>query len=448
MPDIQRDTVTHLYVKNRGATDGAVEMYYYDVYAMWSGPGSLTLETNVAAAGEYEIALCCSVLVDEVSVDLDIGGRKLNAAAGRTWPLFDNAGDRTYNFERVPLAETVDLPGGPLTITVGTSDALPEKGFNVVSIELTPLAAKDAIAATEKEGCAFKSNTDWFVEAGYGLMFHWTDGAAPRHGELKPYADAARDFDVAAWADAVEDTGAGYVFLTANHGTPHFPAALEYWESVHPGRTTQRDLIAEMADALEPRGIRMMLYLNCPTFGSLGERELDDYFDVNRRMFEEVGTRYGEAVAGYWLDSWYQPYIKYGHFPIERMFEATKAGNPDRLVAFNHWMFPVSTMAQDYWAGEVYQSLVPPPRSRCFEAGAGRGLQYHLLLAMDCQWGHSKPDTEMAPPIWTGDEMAEYIRACIDGQGVVTVNMGIFQDGTLGEKSLEVMRRVRKTIRG
>jgi hypothetical protein len=32
-------------------------------------------------------------------------------------------------------------------------------------------------------------------------------------------------------------------------------------------------------------------------------------------------------------------------------------------------------------------------------------------------------------------------------KGAVTVNMGIYQDGTVGKKALEVMKAVRKQIR-
>jgi hypothetical protein len=32
--------------------------------------------------------------------------------------------------------------------------------------------------------------------------------------------------------------------------------------------------------------------------------------------------------------------------------------------------------------------------------------------------------------------------------GAVTINMGIFQDGTVGGKALDVMKEVRKIVRG
>ena len=43
---IYPDTTTHLYTKARARTDGAVTMYYYEVYAQWSGAGSLSWDLH------------------------------------------------------------------------------------------------------------------------------------------------------------------------------------------------------------------------------------------------------------------------------------------------------------------------------------------------------------------------------------------------------------------
>jgi len=449
-PDIFPDTVTHLYTQNRFAIDGAVEVYYYEVYAMWTVAGSLTLKTNGQAAGKYELALCCSVLVDSVDVRVEIAGRAATATIGRTWGVWIDPGKLDYNFERVPLSVSLDLPEGPAEVKVSVTGELPAKAFNLVSLELTPVAAKKAIAAEEKKHLAYKADPDWFVQAGYGLMFHWTDGSPMPDGQKKPYARGVADFDVEKWAQMVEDTGARYAFITANHGTAHFPAPLKFWEQTHPGLTTKRDLIADMIEALGRRNIRMACYLNCPTFSNLRKkgprpaRTLEDYFEVNRRMFEEVGSRYGDGVAAYWLDSWYQPFIWYGRFPIQALYPATKTGYKDRMVAFNHWVFPVPTLCQDYWAAEMYKLLPATIETRCFQAGAAKGLQYHALLALD-DWGTSVPPK---PAVWSGEVLAEYIGRAMSAQGVVTVNIGIYQDGTISPEATEVMRTVRRTIRG
>ena len=453
--NIRGDVVTHLYAKNRTHIDGAVEMYYYDVYAMWSGPGTLQMAAHVLAAGGFELALCCSVLAEAVDVRVEVGGRELAAAIGPTWGVWVDEDKPDYNFERVSLDGVLDLPEGPVTVTVRVTgpDGLPAKAFNLASIELTPVAAKAAIAAEQDKYMAYRASGDWFVQAGYGLMFHWGPGRTLASGQTRPWDQGCRDFDVEQWADMVEDTGARYAFVTANHGDPYFPGPLEFWESVHPGWTAPRDLIADMAEALEKRDLRLCLYLNCPTFGSLGKRADDEagkaeYLDLVCRMFDEVGERYGSHVGGYWLDSWYQPYIKWGHFPIEQVFEHTKAGYKDRVIAFNHWVFPVPTLCQEYWASEMYQSIARPAEGRCFRAGAAKGLQYQALYSPDSHWGQPEvvDGQIVTEPLWTAEVFGEYLKTCLANEGVVTINLACFLDGTIAPKTADWMRRLRKRV--
>ena len=216
--------------------------------------GALTMPAQVQAVGQYEPALGCSAVVDVLDVAVRVAGQEVRAKVGRTCGVWREAKRLDYNFERLALPGTIRLPEGPVDVAIAVEGPLPEKSFNVSSLELTPLSAKKTIAAVEAEGLTCRTSADWFVQAGYGLMFHGTEGRTSMDGATKPYEQAVNDFDVTRWADMVEDTGAACAFLTANHGLPHFPAPLKFWESVNPGSTTKRDLIAEMAGPLERRG--------------------------------------------------------------------------------------------------------------------------------------------------------------------------------------------------
>src|SRR5207253_3158726 len=109
-----------------------------------------------------------------------------------------------------------------------------------------------------------RASTDWFVKAGYGAMFHWTDFSQPRYGTKKSYPEAVNAFDVNKFASLIDHIGAAYVLLTLNHAHPHCAAPIASWEAIHPGWTTRRDLIGEIAGALEKRGIGFLLYINSP----------------------------------------------------------------------------------------------------------------------------------------------------------------------------------------
>jgi len=141
----------------------------------------------------------------------------------------------------------------------------------------------------------------------------------------------------------VRATGAGYVIFTVNHADPHCPAPIRSWEKYHSGWTTKRDLIGEIADALQARGIRLMLYFASHVLGKMGETDSGTYLRAHQEILTEFGKRYGRKISGYWFDGWYQSLELYPDIDPRELWSAVKAGNPDRVVAYNSWIYPVET---------------------------------------------------------------------------------------------------------
>jgi hypothetical protein len=73
----------------------------------------------------------------------------------------------------------------------------------------------------------------------------------------------------------------------------------------------------------------------------------EQFTEIHKNVLSEIGSRYGEKLAGYWFDSWYQSLAAYPDVPIEAAYRYCKVGNPCRITAFNFWIFPVLTP----WAG-------------------------------------------------------------------------------------------------
>lgn len=286
-------------------------------------------------------------------------------------------------------------------------------------------------------------------------MFHWTDLTQPRDGVKKPYPEAVNTFDVTAFAKLIGEIGAAYVIFTLNHAHPHCPAPIQSWEAIHQGSTTRRDLIGEIADALEERGIRLLLYINSPVLtmlgqiGSTGLYELtcseEQFTGIHKNVLSEIGSRYRTKLAGYWFDSWYQSLAAYPDVPIEAIYQYCKVGNPGRITAFNFWIFPVLTSWQDYWAGEL-NSLQSPFGSRYIERGAGTGFQAHGMLSMLPSWVHSDPGP-IPQPQFTSEDLIAHVKANMEHQAVTTINIGIYQDGSIEQSSLDMMYRLRRAIR-
>jgi alpha-L-fucosidase len=360
-----------------------------------------------------------------------------------------------FNFDRKRLDRKLHLTRGinPVTLRVSGTDT--EEVVRFRCLEVLPASAIAEMTAAEERARAYRASTDWFVKAGYGVMFHWTDFTQPRDGVKKPYPEAVNAFDVDAFAKLISETGAAYVIFTLNHAHPHCPAPIQSWEAIHPGSTTRRDLMGDIADALEKRAIRFLLYINSPVLTSLGHigatglYELtcseEQFTEIHKNVLGEIGSRYRGKLAGYWFDSWYQSLAAYPDVPIEAIYRYCKIGNPGRIAAFNFWIFPVLTPWQDYWAGEL-NSLQNPFDSRYIQKGAGTGFQSHALVSMLQAWVHS--DTgPIPPPQFITEDLIAHVKANMAHQAVTTINIGIYQDGAIEESSLNMMRQLRQAIR-
>ncbi len=99
-----------------------------------------------------------------------------------------------------------------------------------------------------------RANTDWLARCRYGIGVHWTAQTVPRTGAPKPFQKAVADFNLDGFMAAVERAGADYVLFTAAHALQMLPAPNAVLDRILPGRTCERDLIAEMTDALAASG--------------------------------------------------------------------------------------------------------------------------------------------------------------------------------------------------
>lgn len=439
------------------------------------GSGEVIWNVTVPVAGRYHIASCYSSTRPGAQIEIVSGSASIQHSTIVTQGFFlpypggaaknPGAPDKDsfwterqfYSFERVSLGE-LQLSCGVNVVRLRVTGSGGSELFRLRSLELTPVEEAKAVAISSEKARRRRANTDWFVKAAYGVWFHFLDLTTPRRGPRKPYSQAVDDLDVEALASLVEETGAGYTILTTNHGHPTCPAPINSWEKLHLGWTTRRDLIADFAGALNRRGIRLMLYMNCPGLGDLAQGTAgaidqprfseERYAEILVAVFTEFGLRYGNRVAGYWLDSWFQTDESYPNLPFEELNRAIKAGYPDRMVAYNYWAFPIETEWQDYWAGELTDLPLRRFGSRYIQRGAGKGLQAHSAIRLDDPWFHITPNTDIQAPRYTAGQLTEYIRVCMEDQAPVTFGVGIYQDGTISEASRQVLRQVRKAIRG
>jgi hypothetical protein len=129
-------------------------------------------------------------------------------------------------------------------------------------------------------------------------MFHYTSQSVSPDGSRLPYNEAIDKFDVDKFTKMVSETGAGYVIFTIGHSQAYCPAPIASWEKYHPGMTTKRDLIEEMANALNKKGIRLICYMPTHIVAKYRKVSGTEFMKIHTEILQEMGKRYKEKIAG------------------------------------------------------------------------------------------------------------------------------------------------------
>jgi len=413
-----------------------------------------TWTLEVPEEGDYSVAMIIkdesrTGLVarnpDECEIELAAGEAKVTHAVKRL-PYWD----------RQTFAGVLHLPAGHSALTLRALRMPPAARLSLFSLELALPGVKSDLEQSAKD---LRASTDWMVQAKYGVMFHWTARSQPRTGPAKPYAEAVRDFNLPAFVKMVEQTGAGFVVFTTSWADYYFPGPIKAIDEILPGRTAERDLVGELADALGRRGIKLLLYYHpghddTPWWSRTGfEKEgKTEFFKKWCHIISAIGEHYGTKLAGWWFDDGIATYYPYSA-PWEKMTRAAKAGNPHRIIGYNAWILPKATDFQDFACGEsdftsfIGKDFLPRGGTGRFTGGPQEGLQAMLTTQMEVgNWCHFMPDSEIPPPKFTGEELISHMRACLARRIVSLINLELYQDGTAGAASVEMLEAVHQAL--
>lgn len=356
-------------------------------------------------------------------------------------------------WQRITLPGTLAIPAGESSINLRLISNETSQGFDaqVHALELVRPAVR---AALHDKALAMRADSAWFQQARYGIMVHWTKQSMPKSGEPKPYDQAVADFDVETFADQMKQAGAGFVVVTTSHAFQYFPAPLASLDKILPGRTSKRDLVADLAAALGKRGIRLMLYyhLGASDDGEwlkacgFWETDTSRLFNNWQAVISEAGRRYKDKLAGWWFDDGSTNYY-YRSAPWEKLARAAKAGNPRRLVAFNPWELNSPTEFQDYFTGEGfadprgYNELLVRGGNGRYPSGTHQGLQASACLVTEGDWVHNRKDSPIGNPHWNPDQLAAMLKGFAEYRSVPIFNLEIYQDGTVSSQTVDLFKQ-------
>lgn len=402
----------------------------------------LTWHVKVARPGNYEISSLLESSGNNCQVALSVDSQK----------LLEDCGPQAWN--RVRFGE-IQLAAGSHTIRVSSVGTSPISKF--YSLEFERQQVRDQLA---KLGNMERVSTSWMIAAKYGLMFHWTSQSMPRQGPPLSYCDAVRKFDVEKFAGMVARTGAGFVVFTTSHAGFYFPGPNSVIDSILPGRTCSRDLIGELADALNRRHIRLELYFHpghddAPWWQRTHFDDKPAYFRQWRAIISLIGKRYGTRLAGWWFDD-----AAFTYYPFnpdwEKMTAAARAGNPKRVIAYNSWILPKLNDFYDVFAGENafweprYEDLsyLPVGGSGRYIGGPQKGLQAEITVLINGDWGHFKKDQPVDQPRLAVDQLISKMKDALSREAVPLLDVEVYQDGTASPETLRELEAMRKSLLG
>lgn len=259
------------------------------------------------------------------------------------------------------------------------------------------------------------------------------------------------------FCDEIAATGAGWLIFPFCHAGALYCSPNAYLEGIVPGRCSRRDLFREIAENLTQRGIRMVAYL--PT--SPCSEEIEEGFGWNQSptdksefqkryagVVREWSERMGSLISAWWFDGAYSgPRTKFTwgceRFEGSGWGEAVRAGNPDSVYCLNPGANTFQYVSEDegFLAGEANDLRVRPGRPLIGDK------QWHALTWIDCFWYHDKQGAKIDAPRFFDIELHDYVYTCHRNGGAVTLNIGIYQDGSLAEQSVAQVTRIAKWMK-
>jgi alpha-L-fucosidase len=302
----------------------------------------------------------------------------------------------------------------------------------------------------------------WMPAARWGVMTHYladwrvrTDGVPLN---VMNWNNLVDHFDVETLAEQIKSTGAGYHILTIGQNSGYYDCPNATYDRItgfQPSRCSRRDLILDMARALQKRGIRLIVYLPAGAPGGTNALHAFEYHrgpNRNREfqlkweaVIREWSTRWGTNVAGWWFDGCYWPNAMYRSAEppnFQSFAAAARAGNPDSVIAFNPGVVDRSlsvTPYEDYTAGEINE-LDRAMIRRTQPPGYIDGAKVQFLSFLGERWGGGAPR-------FTTEQAVAHSEKIVGLDGLITWDTPVQRDGTIAPQFVEQLKAIGKAVK-
>ncbi|MDK9684825.1 hypothetical protein [Pseudoalteromonas shioyasakiensis] len=440
------DNITYLMASSAQRPDTTSVQSFGNPKHAWlqSFDSSEYLQWNVevAAPANYRVTMLLRTFSAAQSFKLEVvGGSAINFTINKAGWQREHIG-------------VINVPAGQhtlkLTRTTNNGD------IHLKSLELIEDAKYSAYQARVNN---FKSDATSFSNYKYGLMFQYGGWGFPQSGQAKTLDKQAADFNVSNFVNMVKSTGAEYVIWSATWWTYEINAPISELDALlgHSNRTSSRDLIGDIANALDAEGIGFYLYYhtgqdshlgynstdwwvlnNWPSsFLSSGTGDRDTFFNNWKVVIKAMGERYGKKLDGWFFDDG----LVYYPAPFEALGAAAKAGNPERLISYNPWIVAHYTDFEDLSFGEDCKvEGAPMGGTGLYTSTGDKGVYGHCMPRMENDWGIRGANQTIGNPNFTAKSAYNMVSERAERKVPTSFNLMMYEDGSVSQKSLDVLK--------
>lgn len=302
-------------------------------------------------------------------------------------------------------------------------------------------------------------NTDWFKDAGVGLMVHFLKDNYVKEGASQEWNDIVNNFDVELFAQDCAGAGVGFVLFTLGQNDGYYCSPNAAYDSVvgiEPGiLCSKRDLPADLFDALDKKGIRLMLYLpgNPPIMNSLVTDKFQYTYGVDsptsqytqarwEAVIREWSIRYGKKLYGWWFDGMYRGGIIETRSDMNLKHNisthtlAAKAGNFNSIVSYNYGIDKIQSNSpyDDYSAGEESR-IIQLPENRWVDDG----VQWFHLTYLGDWWGAEGSR-------FSTNDLVSWAKKVFERSGVLCFDIHANKTGKINDDHLKQLKAVCETF--
>ena len=330
----------------------------------------------------------------------------------------------------------------------------------------------------------------WFADARYGLFMHYGLYSVLGRGEWVMFREAipvaeyetlvrqftAERFDADFITDLALESEMRYITVTSRHHDSFclFDSQASEYNSVQ--SAAQRDLIAELADQCQRKGLGLFLYYSYaldwrhpyfyprqfsqiarPDYGHpepryLWERDEDfaGYIEFVHTQVRELLTQYG-PLAGIWFDPIMAYYARSDLFPIDETYAMIRELQPQTLIAFKQGANGDEDFASPERHGhsladrvrELHGPGAAEVARRAWEMNEHRHNEICDTLQPRA-WGYQEADDSQHH---TPDSVLEMLGSALRRNCNLLLNTGPLPDGSIHPVDVGTLHEVGRRIR-